>query len=61
MQEADRRIEADALGGAAAIVGEQRIEERQQRIHRIERRAAGATAETEFRIGERIRWSKTAK
>ena len=53
MQEADGRIETDALGGAAAIVGQQRIEERKQRIDGIERRAAAAPANRISGSGER--------
>ena len=37
MQEADGGIEADPLGRAAAIMGQQGIEERKQRVDRIER------------------------
>ncbi len=51
MQETHRGIEADAFGGAAAIVRQQRIEERQQRVDRIERRAAAAAVEADIRVG----------
>ena len=47
---ADGRIEADALAGAAAIMGEKRIEEGKKRIDRVERRPAGAAAPAQFGI-----------
>jgi hypothetical protein len=42
MQEADRRVEPDALGRAAAIMGQERIEEGKQRVDGIERWTARA-------------------
>ena len=52
MQEADGRIEPDALRRAAAIVGQQRVEEREQRVDRVERRAARAPAEDDVGVGD---------
>ena len=40
MQKADCGVEADALCRAAAIMGQKRIEEGEQRVDRIERRTA---------------------
>ena len=52
VQEADRRIEADALGRAAAVVGQQRVEKGQQRVDRIERRTARAPVEAMSASGD---------
>src|SRR5258706_7383247 len=51
MQEADGGVEADALCGAAAIMGQQRIEEGQQGVDGIERWTAAAAHEADLGIG----------
>ena len=52
VQEAHGRIEPDALGRAAAIMGEQRVEEGEQGVDRVERRPARAAMETQCRVGD---------
>ncbi len=47
VEESDLRIEADALQRAGAVVRQKRVEERQQGVHRIERRAAVAVLDRE--------------
>ena len=61
MQEADGGVEADALGRAAAIMGQQGIEERKQRVDRIERWTAAAARKPDIGIGDRIRSPKMEK
>src|SRR3979409_2476493 len=50
MQEADGGVEADALCGAATIMGQQSIEKGQQGVDGIERRTAAAAHEADLRI-----------
>ena len=48
---ADGRIEPDALRRAAAVVDEQRIKEREERVDRVERRTARAPVEEDVDVG----------
>src|SRR5260370_39956319 len=50
MQEADGGVEAGALCGAAAIMGQQRIVEGQQSVDGIERRTAAAAHKADLGI-----------
>ena len=50
VQEPHRGVESDRLQRRAAIMYQQRIEKRQQRINRVERRPARAAGEREGRI-----------
>ena len=62
VQEAHRRVEAERLQRRAAVVGEEGVEQREQGVDRVERRAARAAAEAQAQgRRSRIRWSSTAK
>src|ERR1700737_4255540 len=50
MQEADGGVEADALCGASAIMGQQSIEKGQQSVDGIERRTAAAAHKADLGI-----------
>ena len=50
MQKADGRVESDALRRAAAIVDEQRVKKRKERVDRIERRAARTPAKDDVGV-----------
>jgi hypothetical protein len=50
MQKADGRVESDALRRAAAIVDEQRVKKRKERVDRIERWAARTPAKDDVGV-----------
>ena len=51
VQKADCRVEAHTFRGAAAVMGEQGVKKRQQRIDWVQRRAAGTASPAQFRVG----------
>ena len=60
MQKADRRIKPHRLACAATLMAQQRIDERQQRIHRIARRPPRPLrqAEAGFQVQQRVKRRK---
>ena len=48
VQEPELRVQPDALAGGGAVGGQQGVQERQQRVHPVARRAARPQAEGEI-------------